>query len=350
MPGWTLPRVVTAGGIQTMAKAQALLMAEKPVLTGAHPLLLLVADLLVSKGADVVELVTPQRGVPLVELVRSIPALPGHMSVLLQSAAALARVVRAGVPLTRGAIVTEARGDGRVEEVTISDVGSDWRPAGATRTVPTDGLVVGYGFQPTTDLARQVGCRLRWDSPRGGWVVAHDDNQATSVPGIYAAGEPTGVAGAEQSYAQGRVAGLAVTADLHGAEPALRRELASARGGIRRANRFSAVVQRLFEPRRDALLELAKPDTLLCRCEAVTRENVEAVVHASAGLVTTLNAVKLECRTGMGPCQGRYCELSVAGTLARARGAEISDAGTFSGQFPTRGVTVEELADLETVD
>ncbi|HQR25522.1 MAG TPA: FAD-dependent oxidoreductase [Nocardioides sp.] len=342
-PGWTLPGVYTAGGIQTMVKAQGLLPARTMVLAGAHPLLILVAELLLEKQAHIAEVVLAQRSLRPSSLLSHLGAVPGHLGVLMHGGSAFGRLLRSRTPIRRGAIVTAARGDGRVEEVDVADVGPDWQPLGPTRAISADGLVIGYGFQPSTELARQVGCRLQWNSPKGGWVVSHDDHFATSVPGVYVAGEPAGVGGAEQSRAEGHLAALNIVADLGAGSPPSRGDLARARADHRRASRFAAMVQEAFEPNRQALLALAKPSTPVCRCEGIERHTVEQVIEATPFL-TRANALKLECRTGMGPCQGRYCELTASGLLAAARESTMEDVGHFTGQFPVRPVSVSDIA------
>lgn len=348
-PGWTLPGVVTAGGIQTMAKSQQLLLAQRVVLSGSHPLLVTVADLLLSKGADIAGIAIARRSARPAELARSLQALPGNVGTIVNGAAALRRLLRAKVPIARGAVATAARGDGRVEEVDICPVDPGWNVTGPPRTVAADGLVVGYGFQPSTDLARQLGCELRWDSPKGGWIVAHDRDLATTVPDVSVAGEPTGIAGAEQSCAEGRLAALTMTAELAGGSAPLRREIRRARRAVAHAARFSGVVQKMFEPPRQALLSLATSDTVICRCETKKRQDIEAAISANTFL-STVNAVKLQCRAGMGSCQGRYCELAVAGLLARARELPYDHIGNFAGQFPVRPVSVAEIAALDTAE
>src|SRR6218665_329985 len=54
--GWTLPGVMSAGGMQTLLKSQFLRAGKRFVLAGSHPLLLLVADALVQAGGEILEL------------------------------------------------------------------------------------------------------------------------------------------------------------------------------------------------------------------------------------------------------------------------------------------------------
>lgn len=333
LPGWTLPGVVAAGAAQGLLKSQGMLVGSRPVLAGSHPLLLLVADQLRRAGADVRE-VAIARGLPGPrELAAALPAVPGNVASLTELAAAVARLVAAGVKISTRTLVTHAHGDGRVESVTLRAVDAGWRAVGPERRVAADALVLGFGFQPSAELAEQAGCATRWDSAAGGWVVTHDEDQRTSVPEVLVAGEPAGVRGAEQARAEGHLAGLVVARDLGAEVPG--GELERARRAVRRATRFSDVVQRMFAPQRDGLLELVTHDTVVCRCEVITRGEVEATIDANPTMSST-SAVKLECRVGMGVCQGRYCESSVAGLVARRTGLPVEQVGGYVAQFPVK--------------
>jgi hypothetical protein len=63
------------------------------------------------------------------------------------------------------------------------------------------------------------------------------------------------------------------------------------------------------------------------------------------------NQAKSFGRAGMGPCQGRYCGLTVAEVLAAAQGAETPAAvGYFRIRAPLKPVTLGELASLAAPD
>ncbi|QCB92676.1 FAD-dependent oxidoreductase [Cellulomonas shaoxiangyii] len=345
LPGWTLPGVVTAGAAQGLLKSQRVLVGHRPVLAGAHPLLLLVADQLVAAGAHVAE-VALARGLPgPAEALRALPAVPGHTGLLASSTAALGRLLRAGVRVRTRTVPTRVLGTDRVEGVELCRVDAAWRPVGRGRTVEADALVLGFGFHGSTELARQAGCATRWDDAGGGWVVTHDGDQRTSVPDVLVAGEPAGVRGAEQARAEGHLAGLVTACDLRGTSPADGPALRRARRDVARARRFSDVVQRTFAPDRAALASLATPGTLVCRCESVTRATVEETLAANPH-VSTANAVKLECRTGMGTCQGRYCEATVGALVAARTGRPMEQVGPFTAHLPVKPVPLGDLAGL----
>lgn len=349
-PGWTLPGVMMAGAVQGFLKSQRLLVARRFVLAGSHPLLLIVAEQLRAAGADVAEVAFARRLPGLGEAARAVPAVPGHVGLFAETAASVGRLLRAGVRISTGTLVTAAEGQGAVTGATLTSVDRSWRPTGEPRSVQADALVIGYGFQPSTELARQLDCALRWDSAKGGWIVEHDETMATSVAGVYVAGEPTGVAGAEQSRAEGQLAGISIAAELAALDGrtdagARTSALEDARRGVRRARRFSSVVERVFEPNRAALLALATPATTVCRCELVSRRTIEGVLDHNPH-VGTASAVKLECRSGMGPCQGRYCEVAVAGIVGARRGRPVDAVGRFAAHVPVKPVPLSAYAAL----
>lgn len=345
LPGWTLPGVMTVGGAQSLVKSQKVLPGQRILLAGSHPLLILAAEQLRRAGATIVE-VAVARAVPrLREALAALPAVGGHTRLMRESASALLALRRAGVRLTTRHTVTRILGDERVTSVDLAPVDAAWRVTGTARNIPVDLVLLGFGFLPCTELARQLRCELVWDSPKGGWVVAHDALMRTSVDGVYVAGEPGGVAGADQARAQGRLAGLAVATGLNRTSPQLRASLRTAQAQVRRAARFSSVVQRLFEPKRSALIDLITRDTELCRCELVTGAELCGVL-AEHPFISSANAAKLHCRPGMGACQGRYCESSVAGLVAATRGIARAQVGFYSAHVPVRPVPLQTLAEM----
>jgi hypothetical protein len=65
-----------------------------------------------------------------------------------------------------------------------------------------------------------------------------------------------------------------------------------------RARKFSRALERGFAL-RDDVKRLARPDTVVCRCEDVT--------HGELERFGDWRSAKLQTRCGMGPCQGRIC-------------------------------------------
>lgn len=303
-PGWTLPGVVTAGGAQAMLKGGLVLPGRTAVVAGTGPLLLPVAVGLASAGARVAALVESADPRNFARQARVLAAHPAKLAEGARYAAELARHrVRTQV---RGTVVA-AHGTGRLEAITVAALDGDGRVrSGTERRIPCDTLAVGHGMLPHTDLAEALGCRL------DGVGVAVDDEQRTDVPGVWAAGETTGIGGAVLASAEGRIAGLSIAARLDSRIPA-RSSYASAaevRAGLRE---FFAAVDKVCAPPAH-WAEQVTDETVVCRCEEVPASAVrEAVDELGAGDVRT---VKLLTRAGMGWCQGRMCGPAVAG-LAR---------------------------------
>lgn len=348
-PGWTLPGVMSAGGVQTLIKSQFLRPGKRFVLAGSHPLLLLVADLLVESGAEVAEVAIARPRPALAELLSSWRALPGHLKLFRQTADALRNLRRHRVPIRFGTLVARATGKQVLEQVVLSDATPAWEPiAGTERTLPADTLVTGYGLLASTELARQAGCATVWSPAQGGWIVSHDERMRTDQPRIFAAGEPAGVAGAEMAAIEGRIAGLQAVLDVRecGPDQRILDALSQEDERRRKASRFTDTVLRFFEPRMDALAALATPDTTICRCEEVKAGTVLSFL-ADNPHVNDVNSVKLACRTGMGYCQGRYCQHTVAHLLAATRGKAVGTLGAFTARAPVKPVTAAALASLQ---
>jgi thioredoxin reductase len=335
-PGWTLPGVLTAGGAQALAKGQGVLPGRRVLLAGAGPFLLPVAAQLAALGAEVVAVAEATRRR---EWAGVGPRMAAHPQRLAEYAKYRAKVRR----IVWGLVIVRAEGDGRVERATIAEAGSDWSPAGAERTFEVDAVCTAYGFLPSVDLARALGCELAGDA------VAHNEDMRTSVAGVFAAGEATGVGGAELALAEGELAGYAAAAhatsaaggvDGHagkGHPRAPMRDLTPLRARRAKLADFAGILADLFDP-RPGLLKLADAETTLCRCEDVPAGAVDAAV---AGGAATLSALKVVTRCGQGPCQGRVCERLVA--------ARVPEPERFSARAPIRpiplGLLIAEAAE-----
>ncbi|GGX15717.1 oxidase [Streptomyces chryseus] len=311
-PGWTLPGVVTAGGAQAMLKGGLVLPPGRTVVVaGTGPLLMPVAAGLAAAGARVgalIESAGPGR------LAWGAARLAGHPAKLAEGARYAAALVWRGVPVRTGHAVVAAHGSDRLEAVTVAALDAEGRVrAGTGRRIACDALAVGHGLLPHTDLAGALGCRIE-ETAYGGWGVAVDGEQRTDVPGVWAAGEASGVGGAELALAEGEIAGRSIAARLRGREPD-RRGCAAAAGTRAGLRAFARVIDGVYGPPAH-WAERVGDDTVVCRCEEVPASAVRSAV-AELG-ATDLRSVKLLTRAGMGWCQGRVCAPGVAGVAGCA--------------------------------
>ena len=119
---------------------------------------------------------------------------------------------------------------------------------------------MGYGFLPSNELLRLLGCRHRFDAARGQLVAERDADCRTSVPGVLAVGDCGETGGALAAEAEGTIAGAAAAGRPAGAE------VARAQSALARQRSFQAGLWQLFAPPRVGLA-YARADTIVCRCE-----------------------------------------------------------------------------------
>jgi NAD(P)H-nitrite reductase large subunit len=251
-------------------------------------------------------------------------------------------VRKAGIPLWRNNIIVEARGKGQVEEAVVAEVDKNWRPKpGTYRTVKVDTLCVGYGFVPSVELTRLAECEHRYDPLLGGWVPVRNDCMATTVPDVYAVGDCTGIAGSLVAIEEGRIAGLAAAHRLGRLTPMEVREgMALSRERLAGLLRLRDVLDRISVP-RPGLYDLAKDDTIVCRCEEITLGEVKAALADGA---TDMKEVKRMTRMGMGNCQGRMCGPAMQEIIAREKGLPPDRVGFLNPRPPVRPIPLGVLA------
>lgn len=309
-PGWDLPGVLTAGGAQALLKGNLVRAGKRIVAAGTGPFLLPVAAGLAAAGAHVVGVFEANHPG---DFARHPGAVLRNAGKLAEGGGYAAALLRHRVPFRTGHAVIAAHGDGAVEAVTVARVDRGWRPVpGTQRVIPCDTLAVGYGFTPQLDLLPRLGCATRTGKD-GSAAAVVDAAQHTGVPGVWAAGETTGVGGADLALAEGRLAAHAAA----GVRPPARL--------LRERSRLRAFAAALAEVHAvpDGWTEWLRGDTLICRCEEVPRDRVTAAV---AGLGTTdPRTAKLATRAGMGWCQGRMCGYALCALLPDADRAAFAD-------------------------
>lgn len=276
-PGWTLPGVTGAGGLQALAKGGYPLDGKRVVVAGSGPLLLAVAATLVEKGAQVQAIVEQADTGSLARFALGLLATPSKVMQALQLKGRLR-----GIPYLRGSHVASAvsNSDGSGVRAAIVRTGS------RDTEIPCDYLACGYGLVPNPELALALGCA----TSAGSGSINADAWQQTNLANVYVAGEGTGVGGVDKALVEGRIAGLCAAG---------KREQAAAHFAERsRWRAFAARLARAFAVKPE-ILALADDDTIVCRCEDVTHGDLRC--HA------TWRSAKLQTRCGMGPCQGRIC-------------------------------------------
>jgi NADPH-dependent 2,4-dienoyl-CoA reductase/sulfur reductase-like enzyme len=267
-PGWTLPGVTGAGGLQALIKGGLPVRGERLVIAGSGPLLLASAATARHNGAQVLRIAEQATSAAVAGFAVQLPRWPGK---LVQSLTLFDRQYRTGTH------VVAALGEEKLEGVRL-------RQQGKIIELACDRLACGFGLIPNTQLGQALGCEL------AGTALAVDAWQATTLADHYAAGECTGFGGSERALVEGAIAGHAAVGNSAAAEQLWPRR-AHWQGFARALNKAFRL-----DPQLKAL---AHADTLVCRCEDVP--------YAAIAGHTDWRSAKLASRCGMGACQGRVC-------------------------------------------
>lgn len=270
-PGWTLPNVFGAGGLQALVKGGLDVSGKRIVIAGTGPLLLAVANYLRSKGARVL-LIAEQA--PRSRILRFGLGLWRSPLKLFEAISLAAKLL--ATRSVYDSYVIRAEGDERLRSVTA-------RIGAKTETIECDMLGVGFHLVPNTELAELLGCEIK-----NGAVVV-DKFQRTTVENVWCAGESTGISGVEGAMVEGNI----VAGSVGGSS-----DLPPFFWWSRLQRRFADRMNRCYELREE-LRHLADDDTIVCRCEDAT--------FGEMSKFDSFRAAKLQTRCGMGACRGRIC-------------------------------------------
>jgi D-hydroxyproline dehydrogenase subunit alpha len=338
-PGWTLPGVFTAGGAQRLVKSERVLPGERILLAGTGPLQLAIANQIVDAGGTVAAIAEAGNIDRWMSLAKG---AWGQWTLIADAWRYWSGIRKAGIPLWREHILVEVRGDGHVEEAVVACVDQEWRPVpGTARTLPVDTVCIGYGFVPSVELTRLARCEHHYDPLLGGWLPVRSEDMETTTPNVFVAGDCGGVAGSFVAIEEGRVAGLAAARSLgYVSADEARRRMEPSRDRLTGLLRLRQALDEISRP-RPGLYELAKDDTIVCRCEEITLGDIKAAVAED---IRDLNELKRMTRCGMGNCQGRLCGPGVQEIVARVKGVPPAEITPLAPRPPIRPVPIIALA------
>jgi NADPH-dependent 2,4-dienoyl-CoA reductase/sulfur reductase-like enzyme len=260
-----------AGGLLNLVKNEWPIQAKRVLVAGSGPLLLAVANGLLKHGAEVIGVVEQASWKSVARFGLGLCQYPAKLWQAIQL-----KVRMRGVPYWVGAWPCRVEGTEQIR-VTLTDGNHTWSEL-------CDVLACGFGLVPNVELAIALGCELKEG------FVRVDSWNATTVPRVYCAGEPTGIGGADCALVEGQIAGYAAAGETVRAE-ALFGQRAS-------WHRFRSQLSTAFALRSE-LKSLAQDSTIVCRCEDVRFGRLRQF--------QSWREAKLQARCGMGPCQGRVC-------------------------------------------
>lgn len=331
-PGWTLPGVMTAGAAQILMKTAGLLPRDA-ILAGSGPLLYLIAAQLIDAGAPPKALVETQTLRMLFGAARHLPRALSGAQPLFKGLGLLRKISAAGVKRYTGAsgFRATAEADG--------SVAFTFESKGRQHHLITPLLLTHQGVVPSTHLSRAGGIAHEWNDAQGAFQPMADVWGQTELPGFHVAGDGAGIGGAESAQVAGRLAAFNILHRLGYLNENDRNQQAKAdRVTLNRALAVRPLLDALYAPPPEFL---SPPDeTVVCRCEEVTAAEVRQSLRAGAN---GPRQVKTAIRAGMGPCQGRMCDLTIRGILV-ANGVTPEAPRARS---PVKPVRLGELAALK---
>ena len=337
--GWTMPGVLSSGAVQVLIKGSGVLPARDLLIGGSGVFLYSVAYECLKAGARVQAVLEQRRMLdkaPLaMQLLHQLPKLS-------EGARFMSRLILSRVPLRFNTRIVEARGSGTLAEVVSAPVdGSGRTKTGREKIYRTPLLATGYGFSANIELAQMAGCRSEYAAERGGWVVSTDDRLETSLPGIFAAGEVTGIAGALKSICEGEIAALAISHEQGRiAAPLYEKKLAKLLRERQHHLQFGKYFNLLYAIPAAAYAEIPD-DTLICRCEDVSMGDIRRAVANGYDTPATL---KIALRSAMGDCQGRICGPVIYDILAALTGRSQGSMTPLVVRPPVKPVSIDSLA------
>lgn len=330
IPGWTLPGVMGVGAAQILLKSAGMLPEGRVWLAGQGPLMWLYAAQVLAKGGTLAGLLDLSPPGAWKRAALHLPRALAAPWYLAQGAGWMRRVRRAGVPVIR---VRELSAEGADR---LTHIAFDGRREAADLLLLHDGVV------PNTQITRALqGCAHAWDRAQACLRPVLDAFGNTTRAGVLVAGDAGGVGGARAAALSGRIAALEVARRL-GLMSEEQRDAAAGPLLLRRDVELAPrpFLDALYPPLPAARIA---DETILCRCEEVTAGRVRAATALGA---QGPNQLKAYLRAGMGACQGRVCGPAVQAVMAAARGVDPASLDGLRTRFPTKPVTVGELASL----
>lgn len=339
-PGWTLPGVMTCGGMSNLYKDSGLIPKEPVVLAGSGPLLWLVAEHLFALGAPVKAILDTTPMMQVLPAMKHMPRALKRFGFMMKGVKLIADVhvtaMKKKVPIHRNVKNVRAEGDDKVELVKAK-CGSKELSFEATT------LLVNEGIIPNTSLFRQIGCKHSWDPVQRFWYPQVDADGRTNLPSVFVAGDGNFVHGAKSAEYKGKLTALAIAKDMRRISKAEYEELAKPVRDILELDISPRpFIDKMYAPRPD--LFGISDDTVICRCEGVTAGQVRDMVQD--GYIDH-NEIKAIIRCGMGPCQGRMCSSAVFELIAEGSKLEPQKIRQHRLRPPIKPVSLQEMANAK---
>lgn len=266
VPGWTLPGVMSIGAAQVMTNVHRVQVGKRGIIIGANILAFAILNELQLAGIHVDRVVLPEKN----PLSHNAAAPEEVMKCLLNAAhlapspllrfgsrfmkndwmrkAGLRYFPKSGIkvngtPLQLRKATVEIVGKDQVEGVRVVDIDAQGnRISNSEIEYDADFVCIAGGLYPLAELAAVAGCPFTYIPALGGHVPIHSKEMKTPLPGLFVAGNITGIESGKIALAQGTVAGLSIAKQ-------------AGKGDLGLANKLKEAIVRVQKVRKDAPIQ-----------------------------------------------------------------------------------------------
>jgi sarcosine oxidase subunit alpha len=239
------------------------------------------------------------------------------------------KLKEANIPMLSSHSIKSARGKGHVTGAVVAPISPDRTSFnGPEQEISCDTICVSTGFEPSSSLLYQLGCKWTYDDTL-------DETVPTELhPGLYSAGDVTGIHDLEASLLQGKIAG----------EETARSLTEGGASSTSNHTELELIERRYRESQRQPSLIVVPHNAkkkFVCICEDVTEKDIKATIAEGFDDLETL---KRYSTVSMGPCQGKMCHAQTVRICARETGRSVPETGLTTARPPFKPVLLGALA------
>jgi sarcosine oxidase subunit alpha len=230
------------------------------------------------------------------------------------------------VPLYPRTLLLGAVGRRKVQKVRLARRGGEAPPF----EIDADAIVLAHRRLPHPQLFFQAGARTFWRPDVGAYGPVLGPGGATTVPGLYAAGEVAGASEIEEARRSGEAVAEALAGGVPWSAPV-------AAGPSGAHHELEGYYQELLS------VGPGPGKVVVCPCEDVLlHELLEATDRGYRGI----EVIKRYTGVGTGLCQGRYCLPEALLVLAQRERRSVPEVGYITQRPPVVPTALGALAGL----
>jgi len=335
-PGWTLPGVLTTGAGQSLLRSYQVSAGNRVAIAGNGPLNLQLAAELIRAGVDVAAIAESAKLFTLKNFILGGLLFLRSPKLALTGVGYLLTIAKAKTKILPGHVVARVDGSESVDSVRFNKLDKS-----SAKSFEIDAITIGYGFIPSNEIARALGCDHEVDT-RWKYLGAKKTlSGSTNIRNVWIAGDGSGINGAQVAQSSGTLLAYALLAQ-EGIRKSIPDRFANLISYIQLRNQlgFQKVLWRIFKA-PVFIDELAEEETVVCRCLSISYSQIKSGISEDT---LSAGASKRISRVGMGRCQGRYCSPVIQKLISENSGLEMDERSGFAPQMPIKPVEIGVIA------